>query len=59
MPQKSADLVGSFGRKNVLELASLLLDFRFAVHGQAIGKQPLCQAVPADNAAGALAAREA
>ena len=47
--QKRADLVCGFWRQNVLELTGLLFDFSFAVHGQAIGKQPLCQPMPADN----------
>src|SRR5208283_1233667 len=51
MPQKSTNLVRSFRRKNVLKLASLLLDFRFAVHGQAVGKQPLRQQMAANDAA--------
>ena len=54
--KESADLVSRFGRKDVLELAGLLLDLGFAVHGQAIGKQSLRQAVTADDAAGAFAA---
>ena len=49
MPQKRADLVRSFRRENVLKLASLLLDFGFAVHRQTIGKQPLRQAVPPND----------
>jgi len=34
--QKRADFIRSFGRENVLELAGLLFDFSFAVHGQAV-----------------------
>src|SRR5215469_11274482 len=54
MAEKGADLVGSFGRENVLELASLLLDFELAVERQAVGKQALGQTVPADDVGGAL-----
>jgi len=32
--EEGADLVGGFGREYVLELTSLLLDFRFTVHGE-------------------------
>jgi hypothetical protein len=41
MVEKSANLVGGFGRKDVLELARLLLDFGFAVHGERVGEQAL------------------
>src|SRR5207245_11748802 len=51
MPEEGANLVGSFRRQNVLEFAGLLFDFRFAVHGQAVGEQPLGKAVAADDAA--------
>ena len=37
--KKSADLVGGFRRENVLELAGLLLDLGFAVHGKRIGEE--------------------
>ena len=56
MSEEGADLVSRFGREDVLELAGLLLDLGFAVHRQAVGKQSLGQAVPADDAAGALTA---
>src|ERR1700677_2379772 len=39
MSEECADLVGRFRRKDVLELAGLLLDLRFAVHGQTVGKK--------------------
>src|ERR1700690_1043884 len=55
--QECAYLVGGFGRKNVLELARLLLDFGLAVHGEAVGKEAFSQAVAADNIGGALTAR--
>lgn len=57
MPKERADFVGRLRRKNVLELTRLLLDFRLAVHRQTVGKEPLGQPVPPDNAPGALAPR--
>ena len=56
MSQERADLIRRFGRENVLELAGLLLDFRLAVHRQAVGEQALGQTVAANDAAGPLAA---
>lgn len=41
MPKERADLVRSLWRKDVLELASLLLNFGLAIHGQTVGKEPL------------------
>src|SRR5271156_1022195 len=55
--EKRADLVRRFGREDVFELAGLLLDFGFAVHGQAIGEEALREAVRADDAAGTFSAR--
>src|ERR1700687_569123 len=55
MPQECADLIGRFGRKNVLKLAGLLLDLRLAVHRQAVSKQPLGQPMPSDDAACSIA----
>ena len=55
MPKKRTDLVGRFGREYVFELASLLLDFGFAIHCQAVGKQSLGQAMAANDATGTLA----
>src|SRR5947209_20619172 len=55
MPQKSADLVRCLGRQDVLELASLLLDFGFAVHGEAVGEETLGQPVPSNDAGCAFA----
>src|SRR5271155_5664425 len=52
--EESADLVGGLGRQYVLELASLLLDFGFAVHGERIGEEALGQAVAADDVGGPL-----
>jgi hypothetical protein len=56
VPEEGADFVGRFRRENMFELAGLLLDFRFAVHGQAVGKKALSQPVATDDAASSLAA---
>ena len=37
--KKSADLVGGFGREDVLELAGLLFDLGFAIHGKRVGEE--------------------
>jgi len=55
MTQETADLVSRFGRQNVLEFASLLLDLTLAVHGEAVGERALGQAMAPDDAASALA----
>jgi len=55
MPEERADLVGRFRRKNVLELACLLLDLAFAVHGETVGEQAFRQAMAPNNARGPLA----
>src|SRR5437588_9686487 len=55
MRQECADLIGGFGREDVLELARLLFDLAFAVHSQTVGEQALGQAMPPDNASGTLA----
>ena len=52
--EKRTDFVCSFRRKNVLELAGLLFDFRLAVHGQSVGKKTLGKAVAADDVGSAL-----
>jgi hypothetical protein len=52
--EKSADLIGGFGRKYVLELARLLLAFGFTVHGQRVGEEALCQPVATDDIGRAL-----
>ena len=52
MSKKGTDFICRFRRKDMFELAGLLLDFRFAVHGQAVGKKALSQAVAADDTAG-------
>src|SRR5579862_8960625 len=49
MTEEGADFVGGLGRENVLELAGLLLDLRFAVESQAVGEQALGQAVAAND----------
>src|SRR5579862_119086 len=49
MTEEGADFVGRLGRENVLELAGLLLDLRFAVESQAVGEQALGQAVAAND----------
>jgi hypothetical protein len=56
MAKECAYFVGGFGRKNVFELAGLLFDFGFAVHGEAVGEQALGEAVTANNIRGALTA---
>ena len=54
--QEGANLVGGFGREDVLELAGLLFDLGLAVHGEAVGEQALGKAVTANDVSGALAA---
>lgn len=56
MPEERADLVGRFRRKNVLELACLLLDLAFAIHGETVGEQAFRQTMAPNNAGGTLAA---
>jgi hypothetical protein len=56
MSEEGADFVGRLGGKNVLELAGLLLDFRFTVESQTVGKKALCETVPADNVSRSLSA---
>ena len=51
MSQEGADLIRRFRRQDVLELAGLLFNLTLAVHREAVGKQPLCQPVPPNNAA--------
>ena len=55
MPEERADLVRRFRRQDVFELASLLLNFGLAVHGQRIGKEALREAVAANDVGGAFA----
>ena len=38
MAEECADLIGGFGRKNVLEFAGLLFNVGLAVHGETIGE---------------------
>src|SRR5437588_8207811 len=54
MPQECANLIRSLGRKNVLELASLLFNLSFTVHCQTVGEQPLRKPVPANDVCRAL-----
>ena len=56
MVEESADFVSRFRGQYVLELARLLLDFGFAIHGERIGEQPFGQPMTADNICGALQA---
>ena len=56
MAEEGADLIRSFRRQDMLELAGLLFNFRFAIHGQTIGEKALCQTMPADDATCTLAA---
>ena len=51
MAQEGADLVGCSGREDVLELAGLLFDHRFAVNSQTVGEEALGEAMTANNAA--------
>lgn len=53
--EERADFVRRFGRQDVFELASLLLDFGFAVHGETVGEKALCQTMPPNDASRALA----
>ena len=39
--EERANLIRRSGREDVLELAGLLLDFRLALHGKAVGEQAL------------------
>ena len=55
MSEKRANFVGRFRREDMLELARLLLDFGFAVHGKAIGEEALRQSMTPDDASGTLA----
>jgi hypothetical protein len=48
MTEEGTDLFCRVGRQNVFELASLLLDFRFAIQSKAVGKQTLGQAMTAN-----------
>ena len=52
--EEGANLVGGFGREYVLELTSLLLDFRFTVHRERVGEKTLRQPVASDDVGGAL-----
>jgi len=52
--EECADLVSSLGRQDVFELAGLLFDFGFAVHGEGIGEETFGKPVPADDVGSAL-----
>ncbi len=54
--EEGANLICRFRRKNVLKLAGLLLDFRLAIHRQAVGEKAFGETVAADDAAGAFTA---
>lgn len=54
--KEGTDLIGGLRRENVLEFASLLLDFGFAIQRQAVGEEPLGQPMPANDVGGALPA---
>src|SRR5512140_4015686 len=49
MAQECANLVGGFGREDVLELARLLLDLGFAVEREAVGEQTFREPVTPDD----------
>src|SRR5271155_2633695 len=55
MTEESTNLVRSLERKDMLELAGLLLDFRFAVHCEAVGKKPFGEAMSTNDAASPFA----
>ena len=56
MAEEVADLIRRAGRENVLELASLLLDFRLAIEREAIGEESFGQAMPPNDIGSALTA---
>lgn len=56
MIEEGADFVGRFGREDVFELAGLLLDFGFAVHGERVGEEAFGETMAADDVGGALMA---
>src|SRR5277367_5706024 len=56
VPQERAYLIGGLGRENVFELAGLLFDFSFAVHGETVGEEPLGEAMAANNVGSPLSA---
>ena len=47
--QECADLIRSFGRQNMLELAGLLLDFALAIHRQTVGEQAFGEPMSAND----------
>jgi hypothetical protein len=54
MVEEGTDLIRRFRREYMLELASLLLDLGFAVHGERISEQPLRQSMAPNNVGSAL-----
>ncbi len=56
MPQERAYLVRCFRAEDVFELAGLLFDFAFTVHGEAVGEEALREAMATDDANSAFAA---
>ena len=54
MIQESANLICRFRREDVLELAGLLFDLRFALEGQAVGEKALGKTVTANDVGGLL-----
>ena len=47
-------LLGGFGRKDVFELACLLLNLALVLHAEALGEEALGETVTTNNASGAL-----
>src|ERR1017187_4768419 len=47
--EERTDFVRRFGGQDVFELAGLLLDFGFAIHGERIGKESFSKAMSADD----------
>lgn len=55
MTQERAYLIRCFRAEDMFELAGLLFDFRFTVHGKAVGEQALGETMAANDADGAFA----
>jgi hypothetical protein len=55
MAEEGTDLLGGFGRENVLELAGLLFDLALIRHSEALGEETLGETVTANHASGTLA----
>ena len=54
MPEKRTYLISHSWTEDVFKLAGLLLDFAFAIHGEAVGEQALGEAMAANDADGAF-----